>query len=435
MKPDTRPAESRPFYLSPGPKGMVTENAEKQPLPPDQVRCRFCMTPTLLALLAASTMILTTSCKKAAPAALPPPIVQVLEVTATNMPMSTEFIGQLDSPQNVEVRARVEAFVSEFLFIEGTNVVKGSPLFRLDKQPFEQRLAAANGMLAEAEAALNKYRADTNRLTPLAEKRAIPLQDLDNAVASVAVGEANVLSAKARVLSAKIDLGYCDVDAPLDGMIGAKQVSVGSLVGKGEPTLLATISQLDPIWFYCNIGEAQYLKAEAEARRSGRKVADLGIALILADGSVHPARGKFVFIDRAVDTKTGTLRVRAEFPNPEKNLRPGMFARIKVDTGTRPDSILVPERAVAELQGKNFAWVIGSDDKATQRAVKVGEMIGENLLILEGLKAGERIVTEGLQKVREGAPMQPKTAAQMAEAARQAEAQPAKEGETKPVKE
>ena len=233
----------------------------------------------------------------------------------------------------------------------------------------------------------------------------------------MAVGKANVLSAEARVVSATIDLGYCDVNAPLAGLIGAKQVSVGSLVGKGEPTLLATISQLDPIWFYCNVGEAQYLKAEAEARRTGRKVADLTMALILADGSVHPAKGKFVFIDRAVDTKTGTLRVRAEFPNPEKNLRPGMFARIRVDTGMRPDSILVPERAVTELQGKNFAWVIGADNKASQRAVKVGETIGENLLILEGLKAGERIITEGLQKVREGAPVQPKTAAQMAEAA------------------
>jgi membrane fusion protein (multidrug efflux system) len=161
--------------------------------------------------------------------------------------MFTEFIGQLDSPQNVEVRARVEAFVEQVLFTEGANVVKGAPLFLLDKKPFEQRLAAAEGMLAEAKAALGKYQADVARLTPLAKAKAIPRQDLENAVASVAVGEANVLSAEARVESATIDRDYCDVKAPLDGMIGAKQVSVGSLVGKGEPTLLATISQLDPI--------------------------------------------------------------------------------------------------------------------------------------------------------------------------------------------
>jgi membrane fusion protein (multidrug efflux system) len=417
-----------------------THSESAVPFPsPDKVLCRFSrVTPTLLALLAAAAAI-TTSCKKTEPAPPPPPVVQVMDVTATNVPMSTEFIGQLDSPQNVEVRARVEAFVDKVLFIEGSEVKEGDPLFALDKKPFEEKLAAANGMLAESKAALNKYQKDVDRLTPLAAKRAIPQQDLDNAVASVDVGKANVLSAQARVVSAEIDLGYCDVKAPLAGLIGAKQVSVGSLVGKGEPTLLATISQLDPIWFYCNISEVQYLRAQTESRRTGKNVEDLPITLLLATGSEHPAKGKIVFLDRAVDVKTGTLRVRAAFPNPEKLLRPGMFARIKVDAGLRPDSILVPERAVTELQGKNFVWVIGADNKATQRAVKVGETLGENLLILEGLKAGERIITEGLQKVREGAPVQAKTAAQMAEAAAQAasqaEASHAKPGEAKHGKE
>jgi len=162
--------------------------------------------------------------------------------------------------------------------------------------------------------------------------------------------------------------------------------------------------------------------------------------LILADGSVHPAKGKFVFIDRAVDTKTGTLRVRAEFANAQRLLRPGMFGRIKVDLGVRPDSILVPERAVAELQGKNFGCVIGADNKATQRPVKVGETLGENVMITEGLKSGDRIVVEGLQKVREGAVVQPMTTAQMAEAAAQTkQAEPkhaeSKQAEPKPAKE
>jgi len=215
------------------------------------------------------------------------------------------------------------------------------------------------------------------------------------------------------------------VKAPRAGLIGAKQVSEGSLVGKGEPTLLATISQLDPIWFYCNVSEVQYLRAEVEIRRKGKSLDDLSITLILGNGLEHPDKGKIVFLDRAVDVKTGTLRMRAAFPNTEKLLRPGMFARIKVGLGLRPDSILVPERAVAELQGKNFVWVIGADDKATQRAVKVGDTIGENVLILEGVKVGERIVIEGLQKVREGAPVEPKTAAQMAEAAAAQAAQPA----------
>jgi membrane fusion protein (multidrug efflux system) len=268
---------------------------------------------------------------------------------------------------------------------------------------------------------LNKSEKDVARLTPLAAKKAIPLQDLDDAVASVEVGKASLLTADARVQSAQIDLGYCDVVAPISGLIGAKQVSVGELVGKGQPTLMATISMLDPIWFYCAVSEVQFLKAEGEARRTGKKVDQLPSFLILADGSVHPHQGKFVFIDRSVDPKTGTLRLRAEFANPEQVLRPGMFARIKVDLGTRPDAILAPERAVTELQGKHFVWVIDQENKATQRTVKLGETVGGNVLVLEGLKAGERIVVEGLQKVRQGALVQPMTAGQMAEAAKAAE--------------
>jgi membrane fusion protein (multidrug efflux system) len=354
-------------------------------------------------------------CEKVAPPALPPPIVQVLDIASTDAPASTEFIGQLDSPQNVEVRARVEAFVDKMLFTEGTEVKAGDPLFKLDDTPYQERLAAANGALAEAKAALNKYEKDVARLAPLAEKKAVPQQDLDNALASVDVGKAAVLTAQARVESTKLDIGYCDVRAPISGLIGSKQVSLGELVGKTVPTLLVTISTLDPIWFYCNVSEVDYLKAEAETQRTGKKVADLPVTLVLANGTLHPDKGKFVFIDRAVDPKTGTLRVRAEFANAAKILRPGMFGRIRVDLGVRPNSILVPERSVAELQGKNFVWVVASDDKTTQRAVKVGGQVGENLLIQEGLKAGERIVVEGLQKVREGALVQPKTAAQLAE--------------------
>jgi membrane fusion protein, multidrug efflux system len=277
-------------------------------------------------------------------------------------------------------------------------------------------------MLAEASAALNKYEKDVARLTPLAEKRAVPQQDLDNAVASVEVGKASVLSARAQAQSATIDLGYCDVRAPISGLIGAKQVSIGELVGKSEPTLMATISLLDPIWFYCSISEVDYLKAEANARRTGARLADLPVTLILADGSVHPEKGKFVFIDRAVDIKTGTLRIRAEFRNSAKVLRPGMFARINVDVGARPNSVLVPERAVTELQGKNFVWIIGPDNKATQRAIKTGDALSGYVLIQEGIKPGDRIVVEGLQKVREGALVQPRTAQELAQAAQAAQA-------------
>jgi membrane fusion protein (multidrug efflux system) len=370
-----------------------------------------------LVILAGITLTSLVGCKKAAPPAIPPPVVEVMDVSATNAPATFEIIGQLDSPQNVEVRARVEAFVDKMLFTEGTEIKEGDPLFKLDDKPYKERLAAAEGSLAEARAALKKYEKDVDRLTPLAAKHAIPQQDLDNALASVDVGKANVLTAEARVQSAMLDIGYCDVKAPIGGLIGAKQVAIGDLVGKGLPTLLVTISQLDPIWFYCNVSEVSYLKAEAETKRSHKRVEDLPVTLLLADGTVHPEKGKFVFIDRAVDPKTGTLRVRAEFANPAKLLRPGMFGRITVDLGVKPNSILVPERAVAELQGKSFVWVIGPDNKASQRPVKLGDPLGSDALILEGLKPGERIVVEGIQKVREGAVVTAMTSAQLASAA------------------
>jgi membrane fusion protein, multidrug efflux system len=365
--------------------------------------------PCLLLLLGGA-LLTGTSCKKPVAAVAQPPTVRVVEVVATNASLETEIIGQLDSPQNVEVRARVEGFVEKVLFTEGTHVAEGDMLFLLDKKPSLERLAAATGSLAEAKAALNKYEKDVARLKPLSEKRAIPLQDLENAEASVDVGKAAVVSAEARVQSAQLDLGYCEVRAPISGLIGAKQVSMGELVGKGEPTLLATISMLDPMWFYCAISESQYLRAENELRRTGKKLAELPVVLTLADGTKHPGAGKFVFIDRAVDTKTGTLRVRAEFPNTEQLIRPGMFGRIQVDLGTRPNSILVPERAVVELQGKNFVWVVDSENKVAQRPVQVGEVIGSNILIVEGLKSGERIVVEGIQKIREGGTVQPAAA-------------------------
>ena len=345
------------------------------------------------------------ACKKPEAVAPPPPVVAVMEITTSEVPLSSTLIGQLDSPQNVQVRARVEGFVDKMLFTEGAPVQQGELLFQLDKKPFEERLAAAKGGLEEAKAALNKYEKDVARLTPLAERKAIPQQDLDNALASVEVGKAAIVTAEARVVSAQLDLGYCDIAAPVAGLIGAKEVSIGELVGKGEPTLLTTISTLDPIWFYCNVSEVEYLRAEEKGRETGKAVENLPLTLIRSDGSEHPDVGKFVFIDRAVDTKTGTLRVRAEFPNKEKLLRPGMFARVRVDLGKRPGTITVPERAILELQGKAFVWVLGGDGKVSQRLVVTGEQVGPAIIINDGLKPGEKIIVEGTHKVREGMPV------------------------------
>jgi len=374
-----------------------------------------------IAVLGVATCL--TNCKKIEAPKIPPPVVEVMDVVTSEVALSSTLIGQLDSPQNVEVRARVEAFVDKVGFTEGVEVKQGDVLFSLDKKPFLEKLAAANGALAESIASLNKYQKDVDRLTPLVEKRAIPQQDLDNALASVDVGKANIESAKARVQSAQIDLGYCDVKAPITGLIGAKQVSIGDLVGKGEPTLLATMSTLDPIWFYCNVSEVEYIHAVERSKKLGRDIAKLPLTLLLSGGKELEDQGRFVFIDRAVDVKTGTLRVRAEFPNKDKLLRPGMFARVRVDVGTRKGCIEVPERAIVEIQGKTFVWVLGKDNTANQRPVKVGETNGSNVIVLEGLNAGERIIVEGVHKAREGAPVTPVTAAQLA-AAKAAQAAP-----------
>ena len=386
---------------------------------------RLATLPIGAALIVALSL---TACKKPGAVAAPPPIVEVLEISTSEVPLTATLIGQLDSPQNVDVRARVEAFVEETPFIEGTEVEKDQIVFKLDKRPYEERLKGAEGSLAEAVAALAKYKADVARLEPLFEKRAIPKQDLDNALASVQVGEAGVQSANARVDSAKLDLGYCDVKAPITGLIGAKQVSIGDFVGKGEPTLLATISTLDPIWFYCNFSEVEYIRAKERSVKLGRELASLPLTLIPADGKDHPDQGRFVFVDRAVDVKTGTLRIRAEFPNKQKLLRPGMFSRVRVDIGTRKDSIAIPERALVSLQGKSFVWVISPEGIANQRAVTTAEQVDSNILISEGLKPGERIILEGIQKVREGAPVKALNASQMAamQSAPAAEVKPAK---------
>lgn len=326
-----------------------------------------------------------------------------MEVAKKNVPRSTTFIGKLDSPQNVEVRARVESFLDKILFEEGSEVQAGAPLFELDKKPYEEKLASAKGKLAESTAALSKSTLDVTRLTALVSQNAAPQRELDAAVTSKQVNEANLASAEAQVKSAELDLGYCDIKAPLAGRIGAKEVSVGSLVGKGEPTLLATISQVDPIWFYCAISEVDYLNAEKLASEAGRKMGELPAHLILADGSEHPDVGKWVFVDRVVDATTATIRARAEFPNSRKALRPGMFARVRVSLPSQDGNLLIPERALVELQGKSFVWVINAENKASQRPVEVfPNHVGSEVIILKGLSEGERIVVEGVQKLREG---------------------------------
>lgn len=337
--------------------------------------------------------------KSSAPStALPPPKVDVAEVLVRSVPLFDEFIGQTEASATVEVRARVEGIIEKIAFQEGKEVKEGDLLFTLEKEPVEQRLRRAKGRLAELQAARDKAVTDVNRLKPLAEQRAIPRQDYDNAQAALNQTTAAVDGAAADVRSAEIDLGYCEIRAPISGLIGSKQADVGSLVGKGNPTLLATISPMDPIRVQVTVSEIDYLRA----RRNGDvdNARQLPVALILPDDSIHPHPGKLIFAERTVDPTTGTLKIRAEFPNPEKIIRPGQFARIRVRLQERENAVLVPQRAVQEIQGQNNVWVVDGSGKVTFRRAVMGERIGSLWLVEGGLKAGERIVIEGLGKMR-----------------------------------
>jgi len=286
-------------------------------------------------------------------------------------------------------------------------------LFRIEKEPIQQRVFRAKATLAEAQAALDKANADITRYTPLVEKRAVPRQDLENARAAQEQALAAVEAGKADVRRAEIDLGYTDVKAPVTGLIGAKQADVGSLVGGFNASKLATISPLDPMWFNANVSEVEYLEAtryvSAEELRSWTEHGEnkRPVRLILGDGSEHGETGRFVFVDRAIDTKTGTLRVRAEFSNPGFRLRPGMFGRLRTLLTVHTNTVLVPQRALQEIQGAYNVFKLGESNKVVFTPVKPGELVGSLWIIDEGLAAGDKVVIEGLMKVRDGLVVNP----------------------------
>jgi membrane fusion protein, multidrug efflux system len=344
------------------------------------------------------------ACHRPPPAPPPaPPLVTTATPLVRDVPVVAEAIAQTEATANVEVRARVEATVEQITFLEGSEVQAGELLFVLDKKPIEQRLAAARGNLGQVQAALDRARQDVARLRPLAEKSAVPQKDLDTAIALQKQAEAGLETAQAQVRAAELDLGYTDVTAPVAGIIGAKQVDIGSLVGKGQPTVMATLSPLDPIWANIEISEVTYLNSAGRFKDPSETPV---FALVLANGEVHPHPGRLVFVDRVVNSTTGTLKVRVEFPNPEKILRPGQFCRVRVLIRTLPGALLLPQRAVQELQGLRHVYVVGEDGRAAYRRVQTGARVGSLWVVESGLNANDRVILEGVQKVRDGAPVQ-----------------------------
>jgi membrane fusion protein (multidrug efflux system) len=343
-------------------------------------------------LLIGAVLLTLTGCDKPPAKAPPLPEVTVIKPVQRDVPVYRELVGQAQGKQDVDIRARVEGYLESVNFTEGTFVEKGTLLYQIDPKPLQADLAAA-------QARLTKTRNDVERLRPLFAKQAVSKQELDNAVSAFD-------AATAQADLAKLNLGYATVTAPIDGVVGITLVKAGNLVGRGETTLLTTLSQVDPIVFRVGISEEEYLKVAKRGSQRAKEESD--IQLMLADGSVYAQKGSFEAVDRGIDSATGTLAVQFQFPNPDKLLRPGQYGRVRILTENLPQALLVPQRAIKEIQGMFQVAVVDADNKVTMRTVKTGQRLAEGLwVITEGLQPGEQVVVEGLQRVRDGVVVAP----------------------------
>jgi membrane fusion protein (multidrug efflux system) len=357
-------------------------------------------------------------------AASVPPDVEVVQVEQENVPIYGEWIGTLDGLVNADVRAQVTGYLQTQGYQEGAFVRKGQLLFQIDPRPFQAALDQAQGQLAQAKAALANAVAvqgrtdlDVKRYTPLAKEQAASQQDLDNAVqnnlaalATVETAKAQIKTYEAAVETAKINLEFTRLVAPIDGIAGQAQLQVGALVTPGS-TPVTSVSTLDPIKVYFTVSESQYLAWRKRfPTETSRLAADkaLRLELILADGSTYGHEGRFYFADRQVNVGTGAIRIAGLFPNPGNDLRPGGYAKVRAVISIQQGALLVPQRAVSELQGGYQVAVVDGDNKVTVRTVTVGTRVGNQWIIVSGLNYGERVVAEGVQKVRTGAHVNPK---------------------------
>ena len=348
---------------------------------------------------------MSVGCKKEAPPPPPPPIVEVVSVDQRDVPIYSEYVGTADGFVNATIRAQVQGYLIRQNYKEGELVKKGQVLFEIDPRTFEASLEQAKGQLAAHQARWDTAKANLRRIKPLAEKNAVSQKDLDDATGTEQAANAAVLAAQAGVDKAKLDLGFTKVTSLIDGIAGIAKAQIGNLVGPGATEELTTVSTVNPIKVYVQISEQEYMKTMEKNREQTRS---MSLELILADGSVYPHKGELAFADRQVDVQTGTIKVAALFSNPNNLLRPGQFAKIRAMTEIKTGALLIPQRAVSDVQGRNMVAVIGPENKIDIRPVKVGEEIGPDRIISEGLKPGEKVVAEGIQKVKSGMTVSPK---------------------------
>jgi membrane fusion protein (multidrug efflux system) len=351
---------------------------------------------TIAALLVLATAAAACSGKtEAAKPAPPPPTVMVEAATQSDQEVVREWIGTTEGDVNAEIRPKVEGYLLRRAYAEGSAVRQGQLLFQIDQRQVQSQLQQAQANLAQAEAALAKANRDVARYEPLAAERAISQQELDNARSSQDAARASVGSLRAAVENARLNQSWTRVTSPIDGVAGIAQAQVGNLVS--PQTVLTTVSRVDPIRVVFPMSEQEYLHYQNAA---SLKNAELELAL--ADGTVYPHKGRIALSGRDVSIKTGTITVIGVFPNPGNLLRPGQYAKVRAVTDVRRGAILIPQRAVNELQGVYQVAVIGADGKAEVRPVQVGARIGTNWLIESGLSAGERVVVEGFSRVKTG---------------------------------
>ena len=359
-----------------------------------------------LALALVATAGALTGCGEGAKAAAPPPTPEVLVIAAetSDVAIYSEWVGTLEGSSNAQIRAQVQGYLQTQRYQEGGFVKKGDLLFQIDARPYEAALAQAKAQLAKVQAELGKTDLDVKRFTPLVAQNALSQQDLDNATQANFAARAQVAAAQAAVQQAEINLDYTQIRAPIDGIAGQATAQIGDLVGGG--VVLTTMSTVDPIRAIIPAAEQQYmarLKIIRELQATPFEQRPTRAELLLAGGATYPLKGRFEFADRQVDLQTGTIRIVESFPNPGNVLRPGQFVRIRIPLDIRIGAILVPQRAVAELQGTYHVLIVRGDDTIEVRPVTPFERLGSNWIVDKGIKPGERVVVEGLQKARPNA--------------------------------
>lgn len=358
-----------------------------------------------LAVLIGGSLLLAGCGKEPVAPVLQAPEVTVMTVTSRDTPVTFEFVAQTQSSREVEIRARVAGFLDRRLYTEGDVVKTGQTLFQMDRKPFEAALASAQGQMAQQQARWEVAKATLGRVRPLAAQNAVSKMDLDNAVGAERESKAAVLAAEGAVRTAQLNLSYTTITSPLNGLSSDAKKQEGSYVTPGESGLLTSVSQMDPMYVNFSLSENETLKYRDEIA-AGHLVfpsrSDFEVEVVLADGTVVPERGKVNFLAPSYSQETGTFLVRVVLANPKGLLRPGQFVRALAKGATRPNAILVPQKAVLEGARSHFVWMINAEGKPEQRVVEVGEWQGDNWFITKGLRAGDRIVVDGAQRVTPG---------------------------------